>query len=439
MIHRSSRSKLVTAALILVSISTYAPSWRNYFVCDDYEFLGRVTLRNAHEYVFRPWAYGHEYRPVVPYSYALDAAISGEDPAGYHVTSTILHTANSWMLMEAANMIGFPWPIATLASFIFLLNPVSHEAVLWISGRPVLLSTFFQLLSILCFVHPAIRSRITRSGLCCVIFSLALLTYEGAAAHPMVLALLVWSGRTGRAWRDLLPVAAILPIYLVGWLAFFHFHVVRWTETSATHAFTNLLIGVSHAFHGSYRIGAAMLYAALMIWFARYRSGRAAIAGSLAFFAVLYAPFFVSRGFADRFDYAPSLAVALLLASAIVALSERSVATAVVAAIVLLAFYETGVRNRVRQWRESGEIARRIPLEIFARRPDSPEGTVLAIEGVPAMHKHAYLFLTGLERAVLRVYRRNITVIRCGPANCTYRPDVCFRYEAAGMIEVPCR
>jgi hypothetical protein len=133
---------------------------------------------------------------------------------------------------------------------------------------------------------------------------------------------------------------------------------MSWTETSATHAFTNLLIGVSHAFHGSYRIGAAMPYAALMIWFARYRSGRAAIAGSLAFFAVLYAPFFVSRGFADRFDYAPSLAVALLLASAIVALSERSVATAVVAAIVLLAFYETGVRNRVRQWRESGEITR---------------------------------------------------------------------------------
>ena len=48
--YRSSRSRPLAAALILVSISTYAPSWRNYFVCDDYEFLGRVTLRNAHEY-----------------------------------------------------------------------------------------------------------------------------------------------------------------------------------------------------------------------------------------------------------------------------------------------------------------------------------------------------------------------------------------------------
>jgi hypothetical protein len=107
----------LAAALILVSISAYAPSWHNYFVCDDYEFLGRVTLRNAHEYFFRPWAYGHEYRPLVPYPYALDAAISGEDPTGYHVTSTILHTTNSWMLMESAAMIRLAWPIATLASF----------------------------------------------------------------------------------------------------------------------------------------------------------------------------------------------------------------------------------------------------------------------------------------------------------------------------------
>ena len=176
-----------------------------------------------------------------------------------------------------------------------------------------------------------------------------------------------------------------------------------------------------------------------MIWFARNPSGRATVVWSLAFFAVLYAPFFASRGFADRFDYAPSLAIGLVLASAIVDLSKRSLATAIVATISLLAFYETGVRNRVRQWRESGEIARRIPREIFARRPDAPEGTVMAIAGVPAMHKHAYLFLTGLERAVPRVYMRNITVIRCEPANCIYRPDLCFRYEAAGIVEVPCR
>jgi hypothetical protein len=80
-----------------------------------------------------------------------------------------------------------------------------------------------------------------------------------------------------------------------------------------------------------------------MIWFARNPSGRATIVWSLAFFAVLYAPFFASRGFADRFDYAPSLAIGLVLASAIVDLSKRSLATAVIALIVLLAFYEAGV------------------------------------------------------------------------------------------------
>jgi hypothetical protein len=72
----------------------FARSFSNYFVADDFQFLGRVNFSNARAYFAKSWGYGNEYRPLLPYSYALDAHISGENPFGYHLTNTLLHTAN---------------------------------------------------------------------------------------------------------------------------------------------------------------------------------------------------------------------------------------------------------------------------------------------------------------------------------------------------------
>src|SRR4026209_593820 len=87
-----------TAALTAFALLFFARSFSNYFVCDDFQFLERVNFSNAGEYLTKSWGYGNEYRPFLPYTYALDAYFSGSNPLGYHITSTLLHTANSLLV-----------------------------------------------------------------------------------------------------------------------------------------------------------------------------------------------------------------------------------------------------------------------------------------------------------------------------------------------------
>src|SRR5207245_118566 len=73
----------VPRALLLVAVLAflfYAPSWEAYFVSDDYEFLGRIKFTEAARYWTQSWGYGNEYRPLLVYTYALNAIWSGSSP-----------------------------------------------------------------------------------------------------------------------------------------------------------------------------------------------------------------------------------------------------------------------------------------------------------------------------------------------------------------------
>src|SRR5262245_44550260 len=133
------------AAMAAFALLFFARSFSSYFVCDDYQFLDRINFSNAAEYLTKSWGYGNEYRPFLPYTYAWDAYFSGANPVGYHLTNTLLHTASSVIIAGLAVLLGLSRRTAALAGLIYLLNPVSHEAVLWIAGRPVVLSTFLVL------------------------------------------------------------------------------------------------------------------------------------------------------------------------------------------------------------------------------------------------------------------------------------------------------
>jgi len=61
----------------------FARSFTNYFVSDDYQFLGRISFAGARLYLGQSWGYGNEYRPLLAYSYALDSLLSGTNPIGY--------------------------------------------------------------------------------------------------------------------------------------------------------------------------------------------------------------------------------------------------------------------------------------------------------------------------------------------------------------------
>jgi hypothetical protein len=121
---------------------------------------------------------------------------------------------------------------------------------------------------------------------------------------------------------------------------------------------------------------------------------------------------------------------ALLLAAALGRIFRRhSRHAAVLLALYLAGFFGVGMRNRIEMWREAGEIARRIPAEIKVLRPALPPGATLVVLNVPNMHKHALVYLTGLERALARQYPALNLRVRRHAGSSRECPTFVFRYQ----------
>ncbi len=79
------------------------------------------------------------YRPLLTVTFLLDHALYGKNPAGFHVTSLLLH------LGVVALVAGLLRPRlgdarAAVAALIFGLHPVQSEAVVWVAARNDLLA-----------------------------------------------------------------------------------------------------------------------------------------------------------------------------------------------------------------------------------------------------------------------------------------------------------
>jgi hypothetical protein len=440
---RIDRRLTFVCLLFLVSVLFFARSYTSYFVSDDYEFLGRISFGTAGQYFTRSWGYGNEYRPLVAYSYAVDAAISGASPIGYHVTNTILHTLTSLLIAATAVECGLPFPYAALASVLFLLNPVAHESVLWIAGRPVVLSTFFVGVGLWAFVKAAKVP--SRSAHLWVIshfaFAAALLTYEGSVVFPL-LTFLLWitcvRTRSRLVLQNLSANFITLLAYTAAWNVFFHFKITRFpVESSVLSGWCTLAVAVLHAFHGASRTLPAILYLGLSVALCLRAPGRKIAIFCTAWFGLAYLPFFIVHGFADRFAYESSASVAVVLSAGVWAVYQRSRQIGIAFLFWLVCFYAVGMQHRITIWKEAGNLADRIVHDIKATEPELPRGTTLVLLDVPDMYKHALVFMTGLERAVRLQYPGSaiFSVRREIPPSYTH-PLIVFQYVRGHVAEV---
>jgi hypothetical protein len=391
---------------LAASFLFFARSYTNYFVCDDYEFLGRVDLSRARTYFTKSWGYGSEYRPLLVYSYAIDQSLNGDNPIGYHLTNTALHTADALLVGLLARLCHISAAGAFLASIIFLLNPVGHESVIWIAGRPVILSALFVLTSTCSFLK-ATQSTNPNAWWAAMYasFIASLLIYESSVVLPLLVWLLfqLLPNRHRHAATVHLGILLfVLGVYVGGWNWLFGFHITRFPVASSVWgAVGSLGKGIVQTLHGSLRPMIAPVYVGILAAVLRRPRGRKLAQLSLGWFLLSYLPFFIVRGYADRFAYFSSAGTALVLASGIVALYQSKFKTlGLLLAIGLPAFYAIGMQHRITMWKEAGAIAFRIPREIKALAPNLKPGTTLVVLNVPNTYKHALVYLTGLERAI---------------------------------------
>lgn len=140
--HRS----LTLLAFVVLGVAAYGRTLDGWFLSDDV-MIGNV-IPDGHvswRYVFATfvsdWGLrGPEveiryYRPLVILSQAMDAAMWGVNPVGYHLTNTALHGANGYLVHRLGRALGAPGGAAVMAGAAFVLFPLNVEAVAWISGR----------------------------------------------------------------------------------------------------------------------------------------------------------------------------------------------------------------------------------------------------------------------------------------------------------------
>jgi tetratricopeptide (TPR) repeat protein len=192
-------------------------------------------------------AHAANWHPLTWVSHIIDCQLYGLNPAGHHLTSLLLHLANSILLfLLLGRLTGALWPSAFVAA-MFALHPLRVESVVWISERKDVLSTFFWMLTVGAYVRYEEEFNVQSSkfkffyALALVFFILGLMAKPMLVTLPFVLLLLdYWPlGRLEFGpkfrWR---PVVEKIPFLLLAagdsaatFLVQHHFGVVETLRT----------------------------------------------------------------------------------------------------------------------------------------------------------------------------------------------------------------
>lgn len=137
----------------------YGPSLTNQFVWDDEQFIyNNIYVKTAdvqniftQNTVAGAGESSTYYRPLTTLSFAIDHAIWGLNPLGYHLTNTLLHLGAGIFLFAFLRNLKFSKYSSIFIATIFLLHPLQTEAVVYANSRGDSMYTFFAFLSILLF------------------------------------------------------------------------------------------------------------------------------------------------------------------------------------------------------------------------------------------------------------------------------------------------
>lgn len=176
--------------LVTVVFLCFANALRNEFVFDD---IYLVTVNKQIRSLNLPLLLS-SYRPTRDISYAIDFALWGENPFGFHLTSTVIHAANVLLVFALVRRLTNDLVPATLTALIFAVHPIQTDAVTYISGRRDVLFTLFYLLAFHTYLT-YYRSRwsaktVAYFFLFLLLWMLSLLSKEMAVSLPILI--FVW-------------------------------------------------------------------------------------------------------------------------------------------------------------------------------------------------------------------------------------------------------
>jgi Flp pilus assembly protein TadD len=225
------RYELILAGLVVLT-------WAVYGQVVGFEFVGIDDPGYVadNERVLAGWSVGNfgwafttlaqsNWHPLTWISLMLDAWVGGGQPAVFHLTSLLLHIANTLLLFHVLwRMTGAEWRSAIVAA-LFAVHPLHVESVAWVAERKDVLSTLFWLLAVWAWIGYVERPGVKRYARVVLAMVGGLLAKPMLVTLPVVLLLLdYWPlrrfapgrGERGAALRrpwgalfDKIPLAAL--------------------------------------------------------------------------------------------------------------------------------------------------------------------------------------------------------------------------------------
>ncbi len=217
------RAGVASLVLFAAASLVYANSLAGAFVFDDTVIIqGNEAIRGLDLEHLRQIFGGHYwkavesrgglYRPVVMLTYALNYAMGGEDPEGYHLFNILVHAANGIWVFVLLEALFRHRAFSLLAALLFVLHPIRTEGVASIVGRAESLSTFFMLAAWWLYAQARRAERRAWLWLSVASFALATLCKESAFAFAAFLPLTDFITGPGRV-RDRFRFRATLLRY----------------------------------------------------------------------------------------------------------------------------------------------------------------------------------------------------------------------------------
>ena len=224
-------------AVVALGILAYSNSLRGQFVFDDLEQLvENEAIRDLGAFL------GSSVHRVLPnrfvayLTFALNHALGGYEPFGWHLVNLAIHLCNA-LLVQALVVLAFRTPrmrdsalapsapaVAFAAAALFVAHPLATQAVSYVVQRITSLATLFYLATTVLYLVFRLREGkpgrwLAYAGMLLASL-LAMRTKEISFTLPIALALVEWTLFTGgrRRWLAILPAAAIallIPLSLV--------------------------------------------------------------------------------------------------------------------------------------------------------------------------------------------------------------------------------
>jgi hypothetical protein len=444
--------------LVLAVVAAYASTLFNFWVADDYNYIMPKSLERVISF-FDPTVPSRAfYRPLNWTSWAIDFAIWGKSPFGWHLSSILFHMVTTIVVACIVYRLLKDWWPAIIAGGLFALQPAHTETVSWIGGRADLVSGLFYFPAVLFFIL-YLEQRHLREGRPALMYALALLMAicallgkEMGVTLPLALLLTdlflypptQWRSKSAGYWLRRLvpsiPFFAIVAIYALGRVYLVSAHIVTnvYGGTSLLDpgslldaAARNILLIAGLLNEPSFvpslpaTVKAAIILAGLAaaLLLARWL-GRWAVY-SLLWLAVTLLP--TANLSQLRWLYIPSFGICLLAALLCWRLMsvaknrqvEREKAAGLttkngpglgwtnpgyVLAGILLVFWAVGTIYQNVVWHESGEEAGSILRQIQTFVPDSQQPVTIYFAGAPTYYKTVFLLNTGLASSMSYLY-----------------------------------